>query len=160
MAGQQGNNDPRMNQGNRASGREGASYSAMNDGTRSMAPMRGPSRSPEQVVQDYRRTLRDLEQIARGANDNPELAQEVREIIAQMQRMDPSRFSSDTLVDRIQNTMLPALTALEAQLRLKELQRSGGVVRSESNARVPEGYGDAVAEYFRKLNEKFAGGNK
>jgi len=74
--------------------------------------------------------------------------------------MDPSRFSSDTLVDRIQNTMLPALTALEAQLRLKELQRSGGVVRSETNARVPEGYGEAVAEYFRKLNEKFGSGKK
>jgi hypothetical protein len=53
--------------------------------------------------------------------------------------------------------MLPALTELEAQLRLKEMQREGGVVRSETNARVPEGYGDAVAEYFRKLNEKFTG---
>lgn len=132
----------------------------MNDGTRTMAPARGPGRSPEQVVQDYRRTMRELEQIARGSSDNPDLAQEVRDIIAQMQRIDPSRFSSETLLNRIQNTMLPALTQLEAQLRLKELQRSGGVVRSETNARVPEGYGDAVAEYFRRLNEKFGSGTK
>jgi hypothetical protein len=103
--------------------------------------------------------MRDLEQLARASSDNPELAQEVRDIIARMQRIDPSRFNSGTLMERIQNSMLPALTELEAQLRLKEMQREGGVVRSESNARVPEGYSDAVAEYFRRLNEKF-GGNK
>jgi uncharacterized protein YigA (DUF484 family) len=131
----------------------------MNDGTRPMAPGMAPLRSAEDVRQDYQRTMRELEQLARSARDNPELAQEVRDIIARMQRIDPSRFNSGTLMERIQNSMLPALTELEAQLRLKEMQREGGVVRSETNARVPEGYSDAVAEYFRRLNEKF-GGNK
>lgn len=129
----------------------------MNDGSLPIGPI-APVRSAEDVRQDYQRTMRELEQIARAANDNPELAQEVREIIARMQKLDPARFQSGTLMDRIQHTMLPALTELEAQLRLKEMQREGGVVRSETNARVPEGYGDAVAEYFRKLNEKFGGG--
>lgn len=128
----------------------------MNDGTRPMAPV-PPGRSADEVRQDYQRTMRDLEQIARSASDNPDLAQEVREIIARMQKLDPAKFSNATLMDRIQHSMLPALTELEAQLRLKEMQREGGVVRSETNARVPEGYGDAVAEYFRKLNEKFGG---
>lgn len=131
----------------------------MNDGTRPMASGMAPARSAEEVRQDYQRTMRELEQLARASSDNPELAQEVRDIIARMQRIDPSRFNSGTLMERIQNSMLPALTELEAQLRLKEMQREGGVVRSESNARVPEGYSDAVAEYFRRLNEKF-GGNK
>lgn len=129
----------------------------MNDGTRMVGGGMAPMRSAEDVRQDYQRTMRELEQIARASSDNPELAQEVREVIARMQRLDPGRFNNGTLIDRIQNTMLPALTELEAQLRLKEMQREGGVVRSETNARVPEGYGDAVAEYFRKLNEKFTG---
>lgn len=129
----------------------------MNDGSLPIGPI-SPVRSAEDVRQDYQRTMRELEQIARSASDNPELAQEVREIIARMQKLDPARFNSGTLMERIQHTMLPALADLEAQLRLKEMQREGGVVRSETNARVPEGYGDAVAEYFRKLSEKFSGG--
>ncbi len=136
---------------------DGAGYSAMNDGTRSIAPA-VPGRDAADVRQDYQRSLRELEQLARSASDNPELAQEVREIIARMQKLDPSRFGGATLMERIEHSMLPALTELEAQLRLREMQRAGGVVRTETNARVPEGYGDAVAEYFRKLNEKFSGG--
>lgn len=128
----------------------------MNDGSLPIGPI-APVRSAEDVRQDYQRTMRELEQIARSASDNPDLAQEVREIIARMQKLDPARFQSGTLMERIQHTMLPVLAELEAQLRLKEMQREGGVVRSETNARVPEGYSDAVAEYFRKLSEAFGG---
>ena len=49
--------------------------------------------------------------------------------------------------------VLPNLEALEVQMRREADKQSGDQVRSGSTDRVPPGFTDAVAEYFRKLSK-------
>ena len=100
-----------------------------------------------------REGLRDLSELRQQVQDSPELAGEISEIMKEIQKYDPARIATDPLLaERIRASVLPAVQQLELQLRRK-LESGGGDVRSSSTDRVPTGYGDAVAEYFRKLSK-------
>ncbi len=105
----------------------------------------GPGRLGEQV---FRESLRDLVRLRQSLSDIPEAAGDVEEIIGQMQRFDPQR------VDEIASRILPALETMELRLRRKLDEEHGGQVRSGAPDPIPPGYGDAVAEYFRRLSSR------
>lgn len=77
----------------------------------------------------------------------------VQGLLRDMQGVDPARFAGDRdLLERIQGQLLPGVEELELQLRRKLEEKQGEGARSGSNEKTPEGYGEAVAEYFRRLS--------
>jgi hypothetical protein len=69
-----------------------------------------------------------------------------------LRQFDPFTSSNDPLlIERIQSA-LAGVEQVEMELRRKvDETGSGGSVRSPGNEKVPQGYQDAVAEYWRKL---------
>lgn len=125
--------------------------------------LRGMYRSEDSIPQQgginpgteraLREGLRELRQMREGLNDSPELAQDVDAIMRELQKYDPQKIASDPLLaERIRSSVIPAIQQLEVQLRRK-LESATGDVRTSSSQKVPEGYGAAVAEYFRKLSK-------
>jgi hypothetical protein len=56
------------------------------------------------------------------------------------------------LLELMRTQVLPNIEQLELQLRRK-LEGKDGEARTTAVERVPQGYGDAVAEYFRRLSK-------
>lgn len=130
-------------------------YSAMNDGSLQgpWGPL--PAEGQRGLETAYREGLRDLSQLRQSlAQDNAETAQEIQDLIRQMQQLDPSRFPGNPLlIERIRAQVLPNLEQLEIRLRRQLEEKNGGQVRATSPDSIPAGYADAVAEYFRKLSQ-------
>ena len=57
-------------------------------------------------------------------------------------------------MNRIEGQMLAGVEQIELQLRRMLDEQEGGNVRSGATDRVPPGYADAVAEYFRRLSKE------
>ena len=105
------------------------------------------------VEQAYRQGVRDLQQLRQALQDSPDMAREVEETLREVQRFDPSKTPGNpALIDQILTQVLPNIEQLELQLRRK-LEGKDGQVRSSAAERIPQGYGDAVAEYFRRLSK-------
>jgi hypothetical protein len=106
-------------------------------------------------IQNYNSTLRDLSQLQRQLQDNPQLSRDVGDMVRDMQRVDPRLFpGSPELMNRIEAQTLAGVDQIELQLRRMLDDQEGGYVRSGSAEPVPPGYADAVAEYFRKLSKE------
>ncbi len=101
-------------------------------------------------IQDARRALNEMRQ---QYKDNPDIARQIGEVEREISRLQVGDISSQELQNRLNRTVLPNLEALELQLRKQAEQADGDQVRSGSTDRVPAGYVDAVAEYFRKLSK-------
>jgi hypothetical protein len=77
----------------------------------------------------------------------------MEDLIRQMQNLDPSRFRGNPeLIERIRAQFLPALEQMELQLRRKVNDSQGEGVRATGSEAAPDGYAEAVAEYFRRLS--------
>jgi hypothetical protein len=114
-----------------------------------LLPSLGPaSGDPGDFVQNYRHTLRELE-------NNPQLGKDLRDRIHDMYRLDPQLSPGNPeLMNRIESQMLGGVEQIELQLRRQLDDQQGGAVRSGSTEPVPQGYADAVAEYFRRLSKE------
>ena len=85
------------------------------------------------------------------------MQREIEQMIREMQRLDPSKFSGNPeLVERIRSQFLPQLEQLELRLRRQMEEAQAGNVRSGATERIPPGYAEQVADYFRRLSR----GNK
>ncbi|PYT18095.1 MAG: hypothetical protein DMG59_05495 [Acidobacteria bacterium] len=71
----------------------------------------------------------------------------------EVSRLDIGDISTPELQNRLNREVLPNLEALEVRLRRQLDEQDGGQVRSGATDKVPAGYVDAVAEYFRKLSK-------
>lgn len=70
-----------------------------------------------------------------------------------MRNLDPKRFPGNPgLVEQMRQQLISNVDALELQLRRKLDEAQGGTIRNTDPARVPPGYQDSVAEYYRKLS--------
>jgi len=97
---------------------------------------------------------RELAQIRQGLMEkNPELAKEIGDIMREMQKATMGATQGPELGARLDRQVLPNIEQLELVLRRKLEEQNGGQVRSGASDRVPPGYGEAVAEYFRKLSK-------
>lgn len=113
-----------------------------------LLPGAGPtSGDAGDFIRDYRSTLRDLE-------NNPRIGKDLRDRIHEMYRLDPQLSPGNAhLMELIESQMLTGVEQIELQLR-RQLDDQGGAVRSGSAEPVPQGYADAVAEYFRRLSKE------
>jgi hypothetical protein len=95
--------------------------------------------------------MRDLDQLRRTVQNDPQAAKEVAELTRQMQRLDPSRFPGNpAMVERMQRELLSSFDRLELLLR-----RDGAAseARTGKSYAVPAEYQESVAEYYRRLSK-------
>jgi hypothetical protein len=106
---------------------------------------------PGNLVRDAQVQLNDLRD--RFAESNPDLSQQIGDLNRDLSRLAVGQTASPELDARISREILPKLEALEVQLRRQAAETESGQVRSGGADRVPAGFNDAVAEYFRKLSK-------
>jgi len=105
---------------------------------------------PGNLVRDAQMQMNDLRERLQGDAD---LSREVQDLSKDLSRLAVGNTASAELEARIAREILPKLEALEVQLRRSSAELESGQVRSGGADRVPAGYSDAVAEYFRKLSK-------
>lgn len=109
--------------------------------------------TPEELERAYRETMRELNAIRGALGDDKDLSRELYDLTREMQQFDPGRFKGNpALIDQMRAQILPNIQQLEMQLRRKVEEKTSGQVRSGAAERVPAGYADAVADYFRRLS--------
>lgn len=117
-----------------------------------VAPQPGPN--PADTQREIDQGLNLLNQVRAVVQDNPEAERELQSLIEQMRNLDPKRFPGNpALVEQMHQQLLSDVDALELQLRQKLDQNAGGTIRDTDPAKIPAGYRDSVAEYYRKLSK-------
>jgi hypothetical protein len=141
--------------GNRGGYRNGT-YGGLDTGNNAPLPQPvAPDTSPVPPERTYQESLNDLDNLRQSVQNDPESLRQVDELIKEMQRLDPSRFSGNpALVEQLHGQVLADVDKLELQLRRGAADgEHAGEVRSGDSFPVPPGYQDAVAEYFRRLSK-------
>jgi hypothetical protein len=106
------------------------------------------------IERALREGMRELSQMRQELRDTPELQGDVQEALRELQKYDPEKIANDPkLAERIQSAVMPMIEQLELQLRRNLDATDGGQVRTSATERVPQGYADAVADYFRRLSK-------
>jgi hypothetical protein len=110
---------------------------------------------PEDFQNTYRDTVQSLGQLERQAQADPNMLKDIQALMRDLQRLDPYTYANDPLLaERIQAALVSGVEQVEMELRRKVDETTGnGSVRSPGGETVPQGYADAVAEYFRKLSK-------
>ena len=105
---------------------------------------------PSQVVRDYARELNDMRQ---RFKDDPDMARQISDVEKALTQANVGDTSGPLLQERLSRTVLPQLETLEVQMRQKLGEETGGQVRSAGTERIPDGFRDAIPEYFRQINK-------
>jgi hypothetical protein len=115
------------------------------------APYQGPT--PADTQREIDQGLNLLNQVRAAVQDSPEARQQLQGLIEQMRNLDPSRFPGNpALVEQMHQQLVSGVDALELQLRRQLEEKQGGTIRNTDPSKVPAGYQDSVAEYYRKLS--------
>ncbi len=118
---------------------------------RAVAPQQGPN--PGDTQRQIDQGLNLLNQVRAVVQDSPEARRELQSLIDQMRNLDPSRFPGNpALVEQMHQQLVSGVDALELQLRRQLDENQGGTIRNPDPAKIPAGYQDSVAEYYRKLS--------
>jgi hypothetical protein len=116
-----------------------------------VAPQQGPN--PADTQRQIDQGLNLLNQVRAAVQDSPEARQQLQSLIDQMRNLDPSRFPGNpALVEQMHQQLVSGVDALELQLRHQLDANRGGTIRNTDPSKVPAGYQDSVAEYYRKLS--------
>jgi hypothetical protein len=116
-----------------------------------VAPRQGPN--PADTQREIDQGLNLLNQVRGAVQDSPEARQQLQSLIDQMRSLDPKRFPGNpALVEKMHQQLLSSVDALELQLRRQLDESRGGEIRITDPVKVPDGYRDSVAEYYRKLS--------
>jgi hypothetical protein len=127
----------------------GQTYSA----TRSAAaPQVGPN--PADTQRTIEQGTNELNQLRQIAKNDPATLKQIEELGKEMEKLDPSRFPGNpAMVEELHTRVLNDVDKLELQLRRSPDDAQLGQVRTKGAAKVPPGYEDAVAEYYRRLGK-------
>ena len=118
---------------------------------RAVAPQTGPN--PADTQRQIDQGLNLLNQVRSVVQDSPEARRELQSLIDQMRNLDPSRFPGNpALVEQMHQQLVSGVDALELQLRRQLDESQGATIRNADPAKIPAGYQDSVAEYYRKLS--------
>jgi hypothetical protein len=120
-------------------------------GQKAAAPQPGPT--PADTQREIDQGLNALNQLRPAVQDSPEARAQLQSLIDQMRNLDPSRFRDNPeQLEQMHQQLVSSVDALELQLRRKLEENKGGTIRNADPAKVPPGYQDSVAEYYRKLS--------
>jgi hypothetical protein len=102
----------------------------------------------------YRSTMQSLQQLQQQLKNDPATARDVAALLQQLRQLDPYTYANDPLLaQRIQAAVVANVEQVEMELRRKVEDTNGGNTRSPGTEKVPPGYSDATAEYFKKLSK-------
>jgi hypothetical protein len=141
-----------------ARGADGTVWGNINTGNNQFGPggrqpqYDTPSGNPADTERTFQQELRELNQLRQMVKGDPEAAKTAEDIARQMQRLDPSRFPGNPeMVEQMHRELLSSINRLELQVERKAI----GPLESRTGkpGAVPEGYQDAVAEYYRQLSK-------
>jgi hypothetical protein len=138
--------------GNRG-GNHGGGYDTGNTRIQgqAVAPQTGPN--PADTQRQIEQGLNLLNQLRSTVQDSPEARHQLQTLIDEMRNLDPKRFPGNpALVEQMHQQILSGVDALELQLRRQLEETRGGTIRNTDPTKVPAGYKDSVAEYYRKLS--------
>jgi hypothetical protein len=139
-----------------ATGRDRNGFGAYDTGNtriqgRAVPPQQGPN--PADTQREIDQGLSLLNQVRAVVQDSPEARRELQSLIDQMRNLDPSRFPGNpALVEQMHQQLVSGVDALELQLRRQLDEKQGGTIRNADPSKIPPGYQDSVAEYYRKLS--------
>ena len=139
-----------------AGNRDGTAFGNYDTGNtrisgQAVTPQQGPN--PADTQRQIDQGLNLLNQVRAAVQDSPEARQQLQSLIDQMRNLDPSRFPGNpALVEQMHQQLVSSVDALELQLRRQLDETQGGTIRNTDPAKVPAGYQDSVAEYYRKLS--------
>ncbi|HTB64585.1 MAG TPA: hypothetical protein VK727_00050 [Steroidobacteraceae bacterium] len=115
---------------------------------------RDSSATPADREKNFDQGLADLQGVRRAVADDPAAKKQVDDLIRSMQRLDPRRFPGNPeVVDQLFAEVRSGVDRLELQLGHDPADDNRNVVRNTESLPVPEGYQDAVAEYYRRLSK-------
>ena len=118
---------------------------------RAVAPQQGPN--PADTQREIDQGLNLLNGVRAVVQDSPEARRELQALIDQMRNLDPSRFPGNPgLVEQMHQQLVSGVDALELQLRRQLEEKQGGTIRNTDPSKIPAGYQESVAEYYRKLS--------
>lgn len=81
------------------------------------------------------------------------MSKEIERLLQEIRDIDPKQFKGNPeLIEKIRTQLLPSLEHLELSLRRQVDDSVKGQVRTPASDKVPAGYAQAVADYFRKLS--------
>jgi len=106
--------------------------------------------APIPASEAFRQSQQDLNQLRDFMKEHPEFAGDMLQL---MHALNPAYSNDAELSQRINKEVLPGIERLELELRRKLDESAAGQVRSAGSEKVPAGYSDAIAEYFRKLSK-------
>jgi hypothetical protein len=116
-----------------------------------VVPQQGPN--PADTQRQIEQGLNLLNQLRPTVQDSPEARHQLQTLIDEMRNLDPKRFPGNpALVEQMHQQILSGVDALELQLRRQLEETRGGTIRNTDPTKVPAGYKDSVAEYYRKLS--------
>jgi alpha-glucuronidase len=102
----------------------------------------------------YRNTVQSLQQLQQQLKNDPATAKDIAALLQQLRQLDPYTYANDPLLaQRIQAAVMTNVEQVELELRRKVEETNGGDIRSPGTEKVPPGYSDATAEYFKKLSK-------
>lgn len=119
-------------------------------------PRNSPPVRAEDFQNAYNETMRNLRQLEQQqAGSDPGMARDLQNLMREMQRLNPYTYANDPLLaQRINQVLMGNVQQLEMELRRKVEEANGASsVRSPGSERVPPGYADKVADYYRKLGK-------
>jgi hypothetical protein len=118
------------------------------------AAARDTGLNPADREKNFDQGLADLQSVRRAVADDPVAKRQVDDLIRSMQQLDPRRFPVNPEgVDQLFAEVRSGVDRLELQLGHDPADDDRGVVRNAESLPVPEGYQDAVAEYYRRLSK-------
>ena len=110
--------------------------------------------NPQQFQQSYRDVIQSLQQLQQGLRDDPNMARDAQAAIRDLRQFDPFTMSNDPMLAQRIAAALAGVEQVEMELRRKVEDTTGnGSVRSQAGQKVPQGYEDKVADYYRKLGK-------
>jgi hypothetical protein len=116
-----------------------------------VTPQQGPN--PADSQREIDQGLNLLNQVRAAVQDSPEARGELQTLIEQMRALDPKRFTGNRAqMEQMHQQLVSEVDALELQLRRQLDDTRGGTIRNPNPTKVPAGYQDSVAEYYRKLS--------
>ena len=96
--------------------------------------------------------MNELRQTIKG---EPGPLGDIRDLQRELDRLDPRRFPGNpAMLEELHSQVLASMDKLELQIRREMDDKQSGQVRTGDAQRVPDGYQDSVANYFRRLSQK------
>jgi hypothetical protein len=110
----------------------------------------GDSSNSADTKDNYRQSMRELNQLRQRVTDDPQAAKDIAELTRQMQHLDPGRFPGNpAMVEQMHREILSSVNQLELQLQHDGISPQA---RTGNPYDIPAGYQDSVADYYRRLS--------